>query len=114
MLCIVKGSNTLYDAEHVNQKVVISMFCVAWQASLATLHGAVQHYSSIRDVIFAARGFTMSANTRKPPHCFNFLRQAEVLAKAGMTATAQFQDYADVFCQMVPFFWFDLWLFFQR
>ena len=68
----------------------VMVTCV--QASVGTVHCAVQNYASIKDVIYASRGFTMAAMTRKPPHAFNFLRQAEVLAKAGTSIANQFQD----------------------
>ena len=40
----------------------------------------------------------MMANTRKPPNAFHFLRQAEVLSKAGQgSAEVQFQAFAFFF-----------------
>lgn len=74
------------------------------EASLAVVHGAVQNYSTIRDMVFASRGFTMSsANTRRPPNALNFLRQAEVLANAGMALENQFQELGN------QIFWFKPW-----
>ena len=92
------------------------------EASLAVVHGAVQNYSTIRDMVFASRGFTMSsANTRRPPNALNFLRQAEVLANAGMALENQFQELGNqIFLVQTMvcwnwasnFFWFKTWFVF--
>lgn len=49
-------------------------------------------YDNVTAMVKACRGATMMANTRKPPNAFHFLRQAEVLSKAGQgSAEVQFQ-----------------------
>lgn len=77
------------------------------EASLAVVHGSVQSYATIRDMVFASRGFTMSANTRRAPNALNFLRQSEVLANAGMALENQFQELGNQNCpvqDMICFF----------
>ena len=60
---------------------------------MSTVYGTIRSFPSVRAAIFAARGFTMAATTRKLPNCLNLLRQAEVLQVAGFgSAEAQFQD----------------------
>ena len=51
-------------------------------------------YHSTREQIFANRGITLaSVGTRKSPNAFTFLRQVEVLSRAGHGGvTKQFED----------------------
>ena len=54
------------------------------QVSARTIHCTCGTYGSEKNQVFANRGITMSsAATRRHPHVFNFLRQVEVLSRAG-------------------------------
>ena len=58
--------------------------------SARTIYCTATSYASERDQVFANRGMTMaSAATRKSPHVFQFLRQVEVLTRAGHGGAAQ-------------------------
>ncbi|CAK9097739.1 FO synthase subunit 1 [Durusdinium trenchii] len=55
-----------------------------FKASLKVIHATVGAYDSTKAAVFAARGVTMATTgTRKAPNAMNFLRQFEVLGKAG-------------------------------
>ena len=80
--------------DHLNPGPLPS-FSMTWsEASSRTIHAVVGSYRSIRDQVMANRGLTLqSTSTRRAPNCFNFLRQVEVLSRAGHgTAKQQFED----------------------
>ena len=60
--------------------------------SVKTIHATVGNHATPREQVLANRGITMST-IRKPPNCFTFLRQCEVLHRAGHgNATQQFEE----------------------
>ena len=63
------------------------------KASVKTVWAVVGTYASEREQVMANRGITMASSmTRRAPHAFNFLRQVEVLSKAGYgNANQQFE-----------------------
>ncbi|CAK9045232.1 unnamed protein product [Durusdinium trenchii] len=51
-------------------------------------------FGNIREQVMANRGITLaSTTTRRSPHCFNFLRQVEVLSKASFGSAKQHKDW---------------------
>lgn len=67
------------------------MFCL--QESLSVVYGVVGLYTTVRDVVSTHRSVTAaSTSTRRPANCFNFLRQLQVLEKAGDETVATFTE----------------------
>lgn len=60
---------------------------------MKVVHGAVGRYGGVKDRLNAHRGITLgSIKTRRSPNCFNFLRQVQILEKAGGDAKKAFTD----------------------
>lgn len=71
------------------------------QDTLRTVHGVVGKFSNMQDVVNNHRHVTMaSTGTRRSAHCFNLLRQIEVLSKAG------FLTFNDSWHSVKPYFFF--------
>lgn len=59
---------------------------------MATVHANAQRFQSVKDLVRCNRGVSLSAAmTRKLPNAFQFVRQMEVLEKAGESEQS-FQD----------------------
>lgn len=63
------------------------------EESLSVVYGVVGQYGTIRDVVSTHRSVTAASTaTRRPANCFNFLRQLQVLEKAGDESVATFTE----------------------
>ena len=80
------------EAKRMGLSISLLISCTT-KVSARTVYCTAPAFGSLRDQVFANRGITLqSTSTRRPPHCFNFLRQVECLAKAGYGgATSQFE-----------------------
>ncbi|CAK9079952.1 FO synthase subunit 1, partial [Durusdinium trenchii] len=60
------------------------------RASFGTIHGTAGEFQDAKQAVLTSRGITMSSTSvRKSPHCFNMLRQIQVLKNAKAMESAE-------------------------
>ncbi|CAL1167352.1 unnamed protein product [Cladocopium goreaui] len=60
----------------------------AMGASMKSVYAIVAPYDHVQQQVLATRGISCAAGVRRPPNCFNMIRQIEVLDRAGVTEEA--------------------------